>query len=146
MKILGAGKGSGGGHQQGDEYNFTLEGEDYATRASYMNMYHDYGTANDAWERDHRAELAGKGVTGAGQANTETGETYQYAMGVHETVTAPRTMTVGERGPERVDVTPGGGGGMGNVIHVNFSSLAMPTDYDIQQLARRLKQAMARDI
>src|SRR5262249_5761692 len=64
---LGNPGGGGTGHQQGDEWNFTLEGEDYATRAAYMNMYHDYGTANAAWERDHRAELEQKGVTGPGQ-------------------------------------------------------------------------------
>lgn len=146
MKILGAGKGGGTGHQQGDEWNFNLEGEDFAVRAAYMNMYHDYGTANAAWERDHRAELEGQGVTGPGQPNTQTGETYQYATGVHETVSSPRTMTVGERGPERVDVTPGGSGGMGgNIITINWSSLMAPSAYETQQLARRLKQAMAND-
>lgn len=138
-----------GGNQKGDEWNFTLEGEAYGVRAAYMNQYGDYGRANDAWQRDHRQELTDKyGVTGAGQANTKTGEVYQYAYGTHEMVTTPRMMLVGERGPERVDITPGGGmrgGGDGATVQVVLQSLTPPNEYQIQQLAAQLKRYMARN-
>lgn len=66
------------GHQQGDEWNFTLSGEDQATRQDYERRYGQTQEANDAWQRDHRAELERKGVTGPGQPNTETGQIYDY--------------------------------------------------------------------
>ena len=70
---------------------------------------------------------------------------YQYAYGEHSIVTSPRMMLVGERGPERVDITPGtgarGAGGGGSVT-VNFNSLVPPNEFEVRQLAAKLTSYM----
>lgn len=140
-------RGSGVGGQQGDEWDFVLEGESFAIRQAYMQQYGDYGAANAAWQAAHRAELAAQGVTGAGQANTQTGQTYQYAFGTSEVVRSPRMMMVGEKGPERVEITPGtaargGGNGSGGSVNVTINSLVPPNEYEVQKLAAQLKRYM----
>ena len=55
------------------------------------------------------------------------------ARGYHGTVNRPTTILAGERGPERVDITPGGagfmggasGGGGGTVVHFNVNVQAL---------------------
>lgn len=150
LGLYGRGAGVGKGHQQGDEYDFTLEGENYEVRKAYMDKYGDYGRANEAWKSDHRQELKDKyGVTGAGQANTETGEVYKYAGGYHGMVSSARMFTAGESGPERVDITPGTGAGGGmdgaTVVNLSFNSLVPASDFEMQQAVRKIQRFMKRD-
>ena len=94
--------------------------------------------------------FANYGLTGAGQGNSDTGEVYQYAGGFHGMISTPRRFTAGESGPERVDITPGmggsaGGGSNGATINVSFNTLVPPSDFEMQQAARRLKRYLDRD-
>jgi hypothetical protein len=121
-----------GGNQQGEQWDFTLEGEDFATRDAFMKKYGDYGRANQAWEEQHRAELLAKGYQ----------PPVPKAFGMHETVTRPTLMMVGERGPEQVDVSPSGGGRRPDGATITINSMLPPSEYQLQMMARQLKKYM----
>ena len=72
------------------------------------------------------------GQDGAARTYLEQFYDIVAARGYHGTVNRPTTILAGERGPERVDITPGGAGfmggasgGGGTVVHFNVNVQAL---------------------
>lgn len=119
MRLLGAGGGAKGGHQQGNQWDFTFEGEDPATRLAFLNANNnDVEAARAAWYAQHAAELEAQGIEKPDNWNSPymPAGTQMASGGI---VTRPTRALIGEAGPEAI--IPLDKAGVGGNVTLNFT-------------------------